>query len=89
MLPCILTASQIPTAPVTGEQTAPCVAQPQPHRRLWLSTLTVSSSPWLPTVGLFTPTEVLDMLTVLSINSSPTFQLSEEHVLLNIDRGDK
>lgn len=29
------------------------------------------------------------MLTVLSINNSPTFQLSKEHIRLNIDRGDK
>lgn len=29
------------------------------------------------------------MLTVLSINNSHTFQLSKEHILLNIDCGDK
>lgn len=31
----------------------------------------------------------LGMLTALSINNSPTFQLSKEHILLNIDLRDK
>lgn len=33
--------------------------------------------------------KVLDVLTVLSINNSHTFQLLKEHILLNIDCGDK
>lgn len=64
----------------------------QSHPHYWslgLSTLTVSTLCGSPSLAFLYRKKVLGMHMVLSINNSPTFQHSKEHILLNIDHEDK